>query len=320
MAQTALTLIKGALRKIQSYQSGETIAQFDQQDCLETLNDMLDMWSTDHTTIFARNEFTFSWVNGKAQYTVGNPLCTDIGESGFSGTVTGASPTISSITNIPADLKVGSTLTDIANVIPTGTTVTAIGATTVTMSANASSTPSSNPDTITYTIPGDVAIQRPLRLTTGYTRINSLDFTLKVCATEEEFNRILYKAQMGPWPSIAWYNPQMPYGLLNVYMTPGQVATCHLFADQILSNLTINQTFILPQGYALALKLNLALQLWPEYVKADEPPFMLQKLASEAYDAIKDLNRNPPVEATYDTELLRGNRPDGGWILHGGYK
>lgn len=319
MSQTALSLIKGALRKIQSYQSGETISQFDQSDCLETLNDMLDMWSNDHASVFARNENIFNWINGKAQYSVGNPLCTDIGESGFSGTLTGGSPTITGVTNIPTDLKAGATLTDVANVIPAGTTVLSIGATTVTMSANATSTPSTGTDTITYTIPGDFVMQRPLRITSGYTRINNLDFTLKVVATEQEYNSILYKAQPGPWPTIAWYNPQMPYGLLNVYMTPGQSAAVHLFSDVILSNLTLNQTFILPQGYALALKLNLALQLWPEYVSM-EPPFMLLKLAKEAYDSIKDLNRAPQVEATYDSELLRGNRPDGGFIFHGGYR
>ena len=319
MAHTAQYLIKGALRKIQSYQSGETLSQPDQQDCLDTLNDMLDMWSTDDASVFCRNENIFNWVNGQSQYKVGNPLCTDIGESGFSGTVTGGSPTITGVTNIPADLKAGATLTDIANCIPSGTVVQSVGASSVTMSANASATPSNNPDTINYTIPGDFAMQRPLRFTSGYTRINNLDFTLKVLASEREYNEILYKAQPGPWPTIAWYNPQMPYGLLNVYMTPGQSAAVHLFSDIILSNLTLTQTFILPQGYSLALQLNLALQLWPEYVSATEPPFVLVKLAREAYDAIKDLNRNPPVEATYDTELLRGNRPDGGFILHGGY-
>lgn len=320
MSHTALYLIKGALRKIQSYQSGETIAQADQQDCLDTLNDMLDMWSTDHATVFGTQEYIFNWVNGKAQYSIGNPLCTDIGESGFTGTLASGSPTISNVTNIPSDLKVGATLTDVANVIPSGTTVQSIGATTITMTANATATPSTGTDTITYTIPGDIPVARPLRLTSGYTRINNLDFTLKVLATEEEYNSILYKAQPGPWPTLAWYNPQMPYGLLNVYMTPGQSTACHLFADDILSNLTLNQTFILPQGYSLAIQLNLALQLWPEYVKADEPPFMLQKLASDAYKAIKDLNRNPPVESTYDTNLIRGNRPDGGFVIHGGYR
>lgn len=320
MSQTALDLIKGGLQYVQSYQSGETIAQFDQQDNLRVLNDLLDMWSTDHTLVYARNETIFNWVNGQAQYKIGNPLCTDIGESGFTGTLTGGSATISGITNMPADLKVGATLTDVANVIPAGTTVSTIGVGTITMSANAAATPSNGTDTITYTIPGDVPIQRPLRLTSGYTRINNLDFTLKVLATESEYNSILYKAQPGPWPTIAWYNPQMPYGILNVYMTPGQSAAVHLFSDIILSNLTINQTFILPQGYSLALKLNLALQFWPIYVRGDEPPFMLMKLAGDAYKAIKDLNRNPPVESTYDTNLIRGNRPDGGFIIHGGYR
>src|ERR1700689_3308319 len=113
---TALDIIKSSLRRCQSYQSGEQIAQADQQDCLDTLNDMLDSWSTNKYQIFGTNENILTWVSGKNKYTVGNPICTAIGESGFSGTLTGSSATISSVTNIPFDLKIGATLTDLANV------------------------------------------------------------------------------------------------------------------------------------------------------------------------------------------------------------
>ena len=260
---TALDIITAALRRITSYQPGETISQPDQNDCLESLNDLLDSWSTDKLQIYGTNEYILQWQVGKFQYKVGNPTCTSIGEPSFTGTVTGGSATITGVTNIPTDLVAGSTLTDVANVVPEGTTVSSIGATTVTMSAKATATPSANPDTITYTIPGDFAIPRPLRITGGFTRINELDFWLDVYSSQDEYNAILYKFQPGPWPVIAWYNPQRPYGLLNVYQAPGQSAEFHLFADTILENLTATQTFVLPQGYARALKWNLAEELWP---------------------------------------------------------
>lgn len=319
-AQTALSIIKGALRRIQSYQSGETIAQFDQTDCLETLNDLLDSWSTDHNYIYGSNEYILSWIAGQNQYTIGNPTNVQLGKAGFTGTLTSGSPTISGITNIPSDLAVGATLTDTANVIPAGTTVLSIGATSVTMSANATATPSTGTDTMTYTIPGNFNVPRPLRITGGYTRINSLDFTFDVYATQSEYNSILYKAQPGPWPTIAWYNPTFPYGTLNVYQTPGQNATLHLFTDTILSQLTLDQVFVLPQGYARALKWCLALELYSEYVDERNPPFMLMKQANESLSMIKALNAQPPKKSVYDRELIRGNRPDGGWIISGGYR
>lgn len=294
------------------------MAQADQNDCLEALNLMLDSWSTDHLYVFGTNENIFTWVTGQAQYRIGNPTNAELGEANFTGTLASGSPTISGITNIPTDLKAGATLIDSANVIPTGTTVLSVGATTVTMSANATATPSTGTDSIGYTVPGDFVMNRPMRITGGYTRFNNLDYTLDVYGTQDEYNNILYKSQPGPWPVIAWYNNTYPYGLLNVYQTPGNGASVHLFTDTELSNVTATSTFQLPLGYARALKYCLALELWPEYMNVNPPP-MLLKLAGESLSMIKALNENPPMVATYDRMLIGGSGYDAGWILNGGY-
>lgn len=318
MATTALNLIQGALRRIVSYQSGETIAPADANDCLDTLNDLFDSLSTDHNSIVGSNENILQWSAGKNQYKIGNPKCTDLGFSPFIGTVTGGSPTITGITTMPSNLVTGATLTDLANAIPSGTTVTAVGANTVTMSANATVTPTNNPDTITYTVPGDFAIPRPLRITYGFTRFNQLDFTLDVTETQARFTEILYKAQPGPWPTMAWYNPLMPYGVLNVYQTPGNNAELHLFTDSILGNLTLNQVFFMPQGYNRWIKWILAKEICAEFGYP-----LTEAIKTNAADAeakIKALNAQPAAVARYDRALVRGNRADGGYILHGGYK
>ncbi len=322
---TALDIIKAALRRCNAYQSGDQIAQPDAQDCLDTLNDLLDSWSTRELYVFGTNETILQWISGKNQYRVGNPKCTDIGEQPFTGTVTNGSAVITGVTNIPADLiagtaasgvNAGSALTDVQNVIPVGAYVTAIGANTVTMNTPAKAS-SSGADSITYTIPGDFAIPRPLRITGGFTRFNSLDFTLDVYADQNEYTSILYKAQPGPWPTIAWYNMGYPYSILNVYQTPGNGAELHLFTDTILANLTLNQTVQLPQGYSRALKWCLAQELCGEfgYPLTD----VIKVNSRDALDAIKALNAMPAVRSTYDRALVRGNKADGGWILHGGY-
>jgi hypothetical protein len=314
---TALSLIKSSLRKITSYQSGETIAQSDQADLLEVLNDLLDSWSIQKLNIFGTNEWVLQWTATQSKYKVGNPTCTAIGEPPFSGTLVGGTNTITA-TSVPLDLAVGATLTDVGAVIPAGQTVTGISGNIVTFGPGvAVATPSIGLDQITYTIPGDLAIPRPLRITGGFTRINSLDFWLDVYATQEQYTQILYKAQPGPWPTIAWYNPQMPYGILNVYQAPGNSAELHLFTDTILSNLTINQTFILPQGYAWALKWNLARAICAEYGYPETPT--IKHYADQSLKEINALNALPAARAKYDRQLVRGNRPDGGWILHGGY-
>lgn len=316
MTTTALDLIKGALRRINSYQSGESIAPPDAQDCLETLNDLLDSLSTDHASIVGSVENILTWTAGKNQYSIGNPVCTQLGSPPFTGTLTSLSNSITAITNLPANLKLGATLTDVAAVIPAGTTVTAIGVTTVTMSNPASATPA-GADTITYTVPGDFAIPRPLRITGGYTRINQLDFTLEVYTSQERFIEILYKAQPGPWPTVAWYNTAELYGILNVYQTPGNSGELHLFTDAIMGNLTMNQVFAMPQGYNRWIKWLLAKEICAEFGYP-----MTEAIKTNAADAetkIKALNAQPAVVAKYDRALVRGNRADGGWILRGGY-
>ncbi len=312
----ALDIIRGALRRISSYQSGEGIAPSDEQDCLDTLNDLLDSWSVDKLQIFGTNENILTWTAGKNQYKVGNPTNADLGEPPMLGNLTIGGPYIWGITSVPTDLAVGAFLTDTAGLIPAGTTVTALGPSSIIMSANALQT-SNGLDSITYTIPGDFAIARPLRITGGFTRINQLDFWLDVYASQAEYTQILYKAQPGPWPCIAWYNPQMPYGILNVYQTPGQNAEVHLFTDTILANLAATDTFILPQGYSRALKWNLAQEICAEY--GFPLTDAIKKNAALSLSMIKALNAQPPARSKYDRQLVRGNRPDGGLITHGGF-
>jgi len=325
----ALDLVKRALRHINSYQSGETIAPADAQDVLDTCNSILDLWSIQNQAVFGSAENIFSWIVGQNQYRIGNPKCTDIGLPVFTGTVTSGSPTITGVTQIPASLVAGtsynqvgagSTLTDSQSLFPANTYVTAFnaGAQTVTMSGPAAGN-SQGLDQITYTIPGDFPIARPLRITNAFTRINQLDFTLDVYDTQDRFLEILYKAQPGPWPTVAWYNNQMPYGVLNVYQTPGQGASVHLFTDTILSNLTLQQTIIMPQGYAFALEWAIAEMIWPDYWGGTPVPSHIAKNAAHGLAMIKALNAEPAARGAYDRMLTRGDKPDGGWIVRGGY-
>lgn len=314
---TTLDLIKSSLRAINSYQSGEQIASQDAQDCLDALWKLLDSLSTQKNFVYGSQEFILQWISGQIQYTIGNPLCTEIGEPPFTGTVTASSATITAVTQIPSDLAVGATLSDTygGSVIPTGATVLAIGANTVTMSAPAKGS-SVGLDQITYSIPGDFAIPRPLRITHGYTRFSQLDFPLDVYTTESEYNSILYKYQPGPWPTLSWYNNQYPYGLLNVYQVPGNGAELHLFCDTILDKPALDAALILPQGYERALKWLLAEELWPEYWGMKPFPQHMAKLAAESANSVKALNAMPVPKMTYET-ILTKRRHDKGFIFRG---
>lgn len=328
---TALSLIQKALRRMNSYQSGDQLATPDSSDALDVLNDLLDSLSTSKQFVFGANENIFNWTAGQKQYRIGNPVCTLLGSAPFTGTLTSGSPTITGVTNMPSNLVggagvayalgSGSILTDVQGLIPLNATVLAFnaGAQTVTMSANAIGN-SAGLDSITYTVPGDFPMIRPMRFTSGFTRFNALDFDLDMAETQEQYNAILYKAQPGPWPTVAWYDYTMPYGLLNVYQTPGNGSECHLFSSTILGNLTLNQVLVMPQGYSRAISWLLARELWVEFMAGSPMPPTIEKLAFESSAYIKALNSRPQSVARYDGALLRGNRPDGGWILTGGMR
>lgn len=380
---TAADLIKSSLRRITAYQSGEPLQQPDAQDCLDTLNDMLDSWSIDKQLIFGSVENILTLNAGQSQYKIGNPTNTSLGLPPFLGTIgasfngqtatnvltvnsitsgvfnvgdtifngvtslgtivtfgsgTGGTGTynlstspgtiaatamtsqsffIAQIVGLPSNVLVGATVTDLQALIPASTLLTAVGTTTVTMSAQAG--PTSSLDNITYTIPGDFAIPRPNRITHGFTRFSQLDFSIEVTMSQSRFVEILYKAQPGPWPTVAWYNPQEPYGLINFYQTPGNSAQLHLFTDTILSNLTINQTFVLPSGYARAIKWNLAKEIWVEYWGDSPIPDAIKTHAADSMAMIKALNATPAVKAKYDAMLINNGRVGANWILTGGY-
>lgn len=312
---TAADLIKAALKRINSYAPGESLSTPDLNDCLDTLNDLLDSWSIDKQLIYGSVENILTLVSGQAQYKIGNPTNLELGEPNIFGTVTAGSPTITGVTTMPADIAIGSSLSD-SGAIPSGTTVTAFSSTTITMSQNATLTPAQSPEQITYTVPGDFAIPRPNRITNAFTRFSQLDFTIEVTMSQSRFLEILYKKQPGPWPTVAWYNPLMPYGEINFYQTPGNAGELHLFTDTILSNLTANQTFILPSGYSRALKWCLAKEICAEYGYPITEAIKMH--AAESLAMIKALNAEPAAKAKFD-QMLSSRRANASWIITGGY-
>lgn len=319
VSTTAMDLVVSALRNINALEAGETPNQNDAADALQTLNDMMESWSTDKLFVYAGVENLLSWTPGQYQYTVGNPV-----GGTFSGTLAGGSPTISNVT-IPSTLILGGTVTDFNAQVPAGTTITAIGTNTVTMSANALSTVST-PETFTYTTPGNFAIARPLRVTRAFTRITSsgttgLDYPIDVDETGDKYAAIGLKGIPGPWPILLYYNPTFPIGNLYCYPNPQQAGVLHLWTDTIFTDF-VNPTQLinLPQGYARAIKKSLALELVPEYGKIGSTRLaLLQGQARDAVEKIKKLNSTPAVQAFFDRDIVRTRRTDAGWIFHGGF-
>lgn len=314
MAVTANDLILGALKRINSYAPGEPLANDDAIDALDTLNELLDSWSTDQCSVFADAENLLTFVAGQYQYTIGNYAA-----GNFPGIVTNASATITGAT-VPTDMIARSDLT--GSGIPAGTTVVSTnpGAGTILMSAPATLTPGIQQ--IAYTIPGDFKIPRPLRVTDSFTRITTagtsgLDYPIQ-SVDQKQYNAIGYKGISAPWPIAMWYNPTYPLGNLYFYQNPSGAGQLHLFTDNILTNFaTLTQAASVPQGYVRWIKWALAKELAPEYGKAWTQT--MEANWKTAQTLVRSLNSVPTPVSNYDG-ILVGARYDAGWILNGGFR
>ena len=324
---TALDLITGALRNINALESGETPTAQDGNDALQVLNDLLESWSIEKLFIFSSTENRFVFNPGQYQYTIGNY------EAGlFTGTLAANSNVISSVT-VPANLVVGSMVTDVQAALPANTKVTAIGSNTLTLNNNALFAVS-KPENFTYTIPGDIAydsttgnpIVLPVRITNAFTRITvgngdpmiqGLDYQIRIIP-RDKYTALGLKGIAGPWPTDLYYDRTYPLGNLYFYPNPSMAGELHYWTDTILGDLSdINSPFNLPQGYARAIKTNLAIELAAEYGKAVSPTLAMR--AKESKQMIKSLNSIPEVQAFFDQHILKSRRADAGWIMHGGF-
>jgi hypothetical protein len=322
MASTALDIVLGGLLDINSYSPGEALDASDGQAALNRLNDLVGSLSADKAFIYTQVETIYNWIAGQYEYSVGNPV-----GGTFTGTLSSASPTITGVT-VPAGLIVGGTLSDIGGAIPSGTLIGAIGSTTISMvnalgvPVNALLTPIPNPEPITYTIPGNIPIGRPLRFNDGFTRATAsgnanLDYAFEMISFDR-YKEELLKNVPGPWPYVATYQPTFPYGTLYVYPAPGANYQAHIFTDLILSEFaSLTVPYAMPQGYTRALKKLLALELCPQYGKTPSPQLILQ--AKEARMLIKQVNDSPVKTLRFDTAIARSQANDASWIVHGGF-
>lgn len=315
---TASEILVDALIDINALAPGQPLPANNAAVALRRLNDLVDSLSTDQGFIFTTVENIFPWVPGTFKYTVGNPV-----GGTFNGTLVGGSPTISGVT-VPAALIANGDLTDMNGSVPAGTTVLSFNAIaqTVTMSANALFTV--NPaEQFTFTTPGMIKIPRPLRINSGYTRLsasgnNNLDYWFECTMSMERYNEFGLKFNPGPWPLLIAYQPTFPLGTIWAYPNPNIAGEVHLFTDLILSEFPLLTTNVnLPQGYTRAFKKIMSLELCPSWGKT--PSQELKRQASEARAFIKRLNTSPVVTLRYDSEIVRSQQNDAGWIMTGGF-
>lgn len=304
----ALDLVTRALRVVGAYGAGEPIDQEDANDAFDMLNDMLDTWSNSTMMVPYVTEIIFTLISNTYQYTIG-PGGT-IGGT-FTGAVAGTTLTVSAIPS--GDIALGQYLT--GSGVTAGTQITQFltgAGKTGTYQVNTSQTAGSTTITSYY--------QRPLRINSGFVRVSSLDYPVRMLNVEQ-YELIGFKTLNGAWPRLAYYQPSSPVGNIVFWPVPDS-GEMHLFAETVLGQFqSLSDAVTLPQGYAMAIRWNLAEFLMPEYGKND--PVMTQmimKNAAESRAWVKRTNMQPPPVASFDDALIGlSRRNDSAWIFSGGF-
>ena len=188
---------------------------------------------------------------------------------------------------------------------------------------------------ITYTAPvSSTSItayyQKPLTIEQAFVRVNTqsngepvlnggLDYQVGVISLTN-YNQIGLKTLNGQWPKALYYNPNAESGNVFVWPNPSQ-GEMHMFATTIFSNYEgLYDEIVLPQGYSMALRWNLAERLMPMYGKASQTQIaMINAYAAQSKSTIKRSNMKPIAAASYPAVMITGKAKDAGWILNGGF-
>ena len=323
-----IEIISRALKDIGALEAGETPTPEAAQDAFDMLNDLVDQWSNEDMMVYNTTEIIFPLISGQTQYTIGpNPSTANFVGAQFTGSISGNILTVTGLTS--GAIAQGQTLSG-TGILP-GTRITQF------ISGAGGQVNEVGTYQLNTTYPLGITnraitgyYQKPLFIDQAYVRVNTqsngqavqnggLDYQVAVIALEN-YNQIGLKTLNGPWPKALYYNPNAESGNIFVWPNPSQ-GEMHMFSSTIFSNYTgLYDEIVLPQGYAMALRWNLAERLMPMYGKASQVQIaMIGGYAAQSKSTIKRNNMQPIAAAGYPDSMLVGRSRDAGWILSGGF-
>ena len=116
-------------------------------------------------------------------------------------------------------------------------------------------------------------------------------------------------------PDTLYYDPAAPLGKVHLYPVPDQAYALALWVwDSLPTYVSINETLVLPPGYARMLRYNLAVDLAPEWGRALSPAVIQTAIDTKA--AIKRANQTAPVMEC-DLTIHRGGNPRAAFMAGG---
>jgi hypothetical protein len=138
----------------------------------------------------------------------------------------------------------------------------------------------------------------PIRIERAFIRLNGIDSPLEIL-TRDQYQSIASKSDSSDIPSGLYYDTGYPESIIRLSHAPTG-GTLYIDSWKPLTAFsTLGTTVSLPNGYERALRLNLAVELMPEYGVQNQ---MIYGLAKEAKAGIKRANHTPEV-MSFDAEI-----------------
>jgi len=159
--------------------------------------------------------------------------------------------------------------------------------------------------TQTYTVGsgGTINIARPNRILRGtYIKENGIDHLVTI-VDQVRFNAIASKnAGVPDAPSLLWYDPQYPLGIINLFPAGG--GTLYLRSAQPLAEpAAIGNDVVFPDEYQDAITWNLTMRIHPKF--KGPPDAYTMAMAQQTLEEIENLNvANDYGEADNELTML----------------
>lgn len=149
---------------------------------------------------------------------------------------------------------------------------------------------------------------RPPKIEDIYVRDSDIDYPIQLVEMER-WNVIPDKTVTSNIPQMAYYEPTLATGTLQLWPIPDTANSLHIVTWTTLSSLAaLGTTVTLPQGYERALTYALAIELAPEFGK--EASATVVEIAREAKANIKRINNRPMRAYTELGQMMAGGRSD----------
>lgn len=155
---------------------------------------------------------------------------------------------------------------------------------------------------------GDWSTERPVYVN-GATCIRQNVSTNVRIINQEEYDGISIKSTSQPLIEQLLYVNSYPLGTAVLFPVPTEAVTLSIATTRVLTSIpTLNTTILMPPGYIRALRHNLAVELWPEYINATTDITSIRAVAVKAKANIKIANMTDVLSSYGDIPNVDAGR------------